>query len=109
MAESYSLSVDAGATYNAVSFLYKDEDGTPINLTGWTGKLQIRETPASSLVVEVIPTLTSAGMVEFELSATQTALLTQKAYVYAIELTDPDGVVVRLIGGKVNVSLEVVR
>lgn len=109
---SLSFEVEAGATFNAYSFQYLQDDGvTPVDLTGWTGKLQVRETTTSSTVaIEVIPTLTpSTGMVDFTFSATQTSSLTASQYVYALELYSPTNVTVRLVEGKIFVSPEVVR
>jgi hypothetical protein len=111
MADSLNLDVEAGATWNAYSFQYLDDDGvTPIDLTTWTGKVQVRETPTSaSYVFQVTPTLDAAGNVSFEFTATQTALLTNYQYVWACELYASNGDVVRLIEGKIFVSPEVVR
>lgn len=107
-----SLYVQAGATYDLYSFRYLEDDAvTPVDLTGWSALLQVRETAASpDVALEVVPTITAAtGMVEFTFTATETASLTGVNYVWAIELTSPDDVVVRLVGGKLVVSPEVVR
>lgn len=112
MAAQLSFEVEAGATFNAYSFQYLNDDGvTPVDLTGWTGKIQVRESASSaSKVFEVIPSIEVAtGIVSFEFSATQTALLTAQTYVWACELYAPNGDVVRLVEGKIFVSPEVVR
>lgn len=107
-----SFEVEAGATFNAYSFKYLEDDGvTPVDMTGWTGKLQVRETPASTAVaLEVIPTITvPTGMIDFAFTATQTASLTASSYVYALELYGSNNLVVRLVEGKIFVSPEVVK
>lgn len=110
MAENLTLYIEAGATFDSYSFRYLEDDKvTPVNLTGWTARLQIRETASGPLVLEVTPTINVAqGLIEFVISATQTASLALSKYVWALELSKA-GVVVRLVEGKVVVSAEVVR
>lgn len=109
MAEQITLPVQAGATFNSLSFKYFEDDGvTPVPLDSL--KLQIRETPASSLAVEVIPSWDAeTGLIEFELSAAQTSSLVKPEYVWAMEVVLVSGETVRLAQGKVRVSPEVVR
>ena len=111
MADTFTLQVEAGATFDSISFEYlEDDEITPVPMTGWTAKLQIRETAEAELTLEVIPTITVAtGLIEFAFTPTQTSLLTLPRYVYAVELTDTSGHVIRLIEGGVKVSPEVVR
>ena len=110
MATTVNLSIDAGATFT-VEYEYTNDDGTIFDLTGYTAKMQIREMPTSpSYVLEVTPTLTIAtGIISVTLTATQTAELTNSAYVYAIELYGSGGYVLRAVEGKISMSPEVVR
>lgn len=112
MADNLTLYIEAGATFDAYSFRYLEDDKvTPVNLVGWTAKLQIRETPDSALALEVTPTInTTQALIEFTLTPAQTSSLTLSKYVWALELTKTStGQVVRLVEGKVVVSPEVVK
>jgi hypothetical protein len=109
MAEKYTLELDAGATFNALSLRYLEDDKTtPVVLTD--ARLQIRETPDAELALEVTPTWDAeTGLIEFEITAAETASLTLSSYVWALEVDTADGATVRLVEGKVIVSPEVVK
>ncbi len=110
MAVRYKLHIDAGATFKR-EFEYTNDDGTVFNLTGYTAKLQIRETVDGPLVLEIIPAINvTTGVISFTLTAAQTATLIKPEYVYAMELYAPGNEpTFRFIEGGVEVSPEVVR
>jgi hypothetical protein len=109
MASNYSLRIDAGATFDSVQFRYLEDDKvTPVNLTGWTARAQIRKTATSALAIELDVTIAD-GLISLYASAADTALLTDANYVWALELEHTDDTVIRLVEGKVYVSPEVVR
>lgn len=110
MSANYSLRIDAGATYDAVQFRYLEDDKvTPVDLTGWDIRAQIREYPSAALKLELNPEWDSAtGLISLVISATDTGTLTADKYVWALEV-EKDGVVVRIVSGTVKVSAEVVR
>lgn len=110
MATTVNLNVDAGTTFS-VEFEYTNDDGSIFNLTGFTAIMQIRDMPTSpTYVLQINPTLTVAtGIISVNLTAQQTATLTNSSYVYAIELYGAGGLVIRPVEGKVIVSPEVVR
>lgn len=111
----FDLVVNAGSTWpNAFEpavFYPTDQTGTPFSLTGWTAKLQIRETPHTSAHIDIIPTVNvTENSVSFSLSAAQTALLTKASYVWACELTQTStGKVMTLARGLVEVAPEIVK
>jgi hypothetical protein len=88
---------------------------TPINLTGYSARMQVRETHDSSTVVASITSgngITlggSAGTIELYLSNTTTANIRSGLYVYDLEVVAPNGDVSRLIEGKFEVTPEVTR
>lgn len=111
MAANYTLNIEAGATFTR-AFEYTNADGTVYPLTGYTAKLQIRETPEASLAaLSVTPSINVAtGTITVTLTAAQTSTLLLPKYVYAMELAGPGGEpVIRLVEGSVKVSPEVVR
>ena len=111
----FDLVVNAGSTFpNAFAdavFYPTDNLGAPFSLTGWTAKLQIRETPYTNAHIDIIPTVNDTeNFVSFSLSAAQTALLTKTSYVWACELTQTStGKVMTLARGTVIVAPEIVK
>lgn len=111
----FDLVVNAGSTFPNVFadavFYPTDNVGAPFSLTGWTAKLQVRETPDKTAVIDIVPTVNPIeNSVSFSLSAAQTALLTKASYVWACELTQTStGKVMTLARGLVEVAPEIVR
>lgn len=93
---------------------------SPVNLTGYTARMQVRETQASTAT---IMSLTSgsgitlggtAGTIYLEASAATTAGIATEAtpqtqYVYDLELISGAGYVTRLVEGNFIVDPEVTR
>ena len=108
MATQYNLSIDAGATLTQ-EFEYLDGAGDPIDLTGYTAKFQIRNTPEDALVIEKTPSITlETAVIGVTLSAVETAALNRDAYRWGIELAT-GGTVIRLIEGYAYVAREIVK
>ena len=111
----FDLVIQAGATWpNAFQpavFYPTDNLGAPFSLTGWTAKVQFRETPFTTAHLDIIPTIdVAANSVSFSLTPTQTSLFTKVAYVWGCELTQTStGKVILLASGKVEVSPEIVK
>lgn len=105
------LYVEAGATFQRGYVVTNLEDGTNFNLTGFTAKVQVRETPTSALIFEVTPTITTAtSTITMTFTATQTSLLTKTEYVWAMELTNATtALVIRAVEGRISNSLEIVK
>ena len=107
MAKTYDLLVEAGATYS-ISFIYKNKQGVPFDLTGYEVMSQVRNISTDELMFSPsIETDDANGVVILSMSASQTALLVNNPYVYGVELHGDD--VIRLVQGKVFVSPEVVK
>jgi len=103
-AGTYNIIADQGATF-ARSLVYKDSTGTPVNLTGYTAKMQVRPIPGSTdLVLELS---TSNGRITLGGSAGTVTLSVPAAnmnfsageYAYDLELTSGAGAVTRLVMG----------
>lgn len=87
-----------------------------VDLSGYTARMQVRERHTST---ETILTLTTenggislggaAGTISLSASATATAGLSSKEYVYDLEIISPSSIVTRLIEGKFIVTPEVTR
>jgi len=101
------LSIDAGASFS-IGFYF-----TNIDLTGYTASAMFKVYPvtsASTSALTVTPTVDATTVyIEMNLTATQTATLTQPAYKYAIELTHATKGTIRFAEGDAIVSVEVVK
>lgn len=109
----YDIVADQGATLNRVLFL-KTSTKTPINLTGYSGRMQIRTSSAESAIVQTLVTGTRSlsidpllGRVDVLLTPAETEALSPGIYVYDIELESPDGDVTKFIAGKFTVRAEI--
>ncbi|HEY1034004.1 MAG TPA: hypothetical protein VGE09_03370 [Pseudoxanthomonas sp.] len=128
---SYAMTVQRGSTWED-EFTYTDDDGTPIDLTGYEARMQVRTlatqygTSTDGLMLELSTTGTDpllvwdtavTGRLRIVARPDQHAALNagnaRKAkYAYAIELFKPDGTgeyVLPLVTGRVTVRGEVVR
>ena len=112
----YDIIIEQGATFN-FALIWRDPSGMPINLTGYTARMQVRQTvtqpdPAPlSLTTENggITLGGPAGPINVLATPVQTAGLSFRAGVYDLELVSPGGEVTRLVQGSVVVSPEVTR
>lgn len=111
---TYDLSIEQGAEFTK-RFVWKDSTGTPVNLSGYTARMQIRPTVGSDTVLLELTTQNgrialggSAGTIDLIMGATVTAGLTRGG-VYDLELVQTVDDVVRFAEGAVTVSKEVTR
>lgn len=123
-AGTYHIAVDQGATFRK-TVTWKDGSGSAVNLTGYSARMQVRPSFASTTVIVSATTANgkialggSLGTVSIVLSATETAALTvanpndfADAFVgvYDLELIAPNGDVTRLLQGSFIVNPEVTR
>tara|TARA_R110002050_G_scaffold249951_3_gene387856 strand:- start:3239 stop:3613 length:375 start_codon:yes stop_codon:yes gene_type:complete len=122
-AGNYSFTIEQGTTFERV-FKYKDENGAPVDLTGYDVRMQIRSTYGSDIlanltsgsgdfVISVPPDaadgVTDKNQIKLTISATHTAAYTFDQALYDIELESGTGVVTRLLQGKIKLSREVTK
>jgi hypothetical protein len=113
-----------GATFNQTLFYETGSPSTPVNLSGYTAKMQIRSKPESKAIILELSTTTgggngritlgtsgdfTTGAINLFISASDTASLSvcQNA-VYDLELTS-GSIVTRILQGNVIISPEVTR
>lgn len=91
-------------------------NGSPVNLTNYTARMQARTSHASSTAVLDMTTANSkitlggtAGTITLTLSAADTAAITQTSLTYDLELVSAGGVVTRLVEGQIVLTPEVTR
>jgi hypothetical protein len=109
----YNFTIDQGSTWT-LQLIYKDPNGTPINLTGYTAKMQVRRKFDSSTAVLTLTSLPGGGITitgitgTIDLLATdeQTEVIEGGLYVYDLELNN-GGAITRLIQGQITISPQV--
>ncbi len=115
-AANHDIIIEQGSVFT-LNLVYKDSTGTPINLTGYSARMQVRQkyastTPLISLTSPSDITLGGAlGTIVAKISASVTKDLTIKQGVYDLELVPPSGAAdaFRLVEGAVTVTPEVTR
>jgi hypothetical protein len=114
-AGKHNLVIEQGATFGR-RFTWSDSKGKPVNLTGYSARLHIREKVDSPNPVAVATTENgkiqlggAAGTIMLMFTADETAAMSFKKGVYDLELENADGNVVRLLEGSVTLSPEVTR
>jgi hypothetical protein len=114
-AGTYDLFIEQGATF-IQDFEYFEPDGTtPIDLTGYTARMQIRSNKASNTALADLTTTNGKlaidgpnGKVTITIPATDTEGYAFTTGVYDLELVN-GSIVTRFIQGKVTVDPEVTR
>lgn len=110
----YNFTIEQGATFQR-DFVYQDAQNNPINLTGYSARMQVRQKKDSDQIFIdattqngklVVTPLT--GKVSLNLSASETSALKFESAVYDLEL-EANGVVTRLLEGTINLSKQVTR
>jgi hypothetical protein len=110
----YNDILDQGATYQLV-VVYKDDSGSPINLTGYSAFMQLRENYDSTVADLTLTTANGGisingplGEITITATAAQTTTLTSDYYLYDLELVSGSEVI-RLLQGQITVNSEVTR
>lgn len=108
----YDILVDQGGTLNRALFL-KTSAKQPVNITGFIGRMHIRDYANSSVILRTLTTENdeitidgTAGRVDILLPPSDTETLDAKNYVYDLELESSDGDVTKIVSGKLTVRAE---
>lgn len=109
----YRFKVRQGSTFRRTFTWTLDDD--PVDLTGWTARMDVRKTVNSSTAVLSLTTENGRialggdeGTIEVVLPASLTEELAPGRYVYDLELVD-DSEVTALLEGTFSVDAEVTR
>jgi hypothetical protein len=108
MAAKANIVIDQGTTFQTQLNL-SDDNGLPVNLTGYTVESQLRKWYTSNNAVNFDSSVQDAnnGIIELTLTANATANLVYGRYVYDVVTIDHSGIVTRVIEGIVTVTPEV--
>jgi hypothetical protein len=100
------LTINKGSTFYR-AFTWKDDAGTPINITGWTIQCDVRKSTSGAFVFSLGGSITdgAAGAFQFLLSDETTNTLQNGLYRYDVIFDKDDGTRTDpVISGNVTVS-----
>lgn len=110
------LTIYQGATFRKVITWRAGAPAAPVNLTGCTARMHVREKITSETTLVELTTANSRltlggtdGTVQMDLDADLTEAFAWTAGVYDLEIEFPNGDVRRLLAGSVRVVPEVTR
>lgn len=113
-AGNYDIICDQGSTFSRV-ITWKNSNGTAIDLTNYTARMQVRANYPSTTVVLELTTANGGitlggvlGTITLAASATATAAIAADDYVYDLELIT-GSTVTRVVQGSFQVTPEVSR
>ena len=89
---TYNMTVQRRADHS-IQLVFKDNNNTAINLTGFTVAAQVWDEPRSNKYADFAVTYTnrSTGTVDIALTDTQTETFTPEVLKYDVALTNTDG------------------
>jgi hypothetical protein len=110
MATISNLVIDQGTTFSSIISLTQ-QDGTPMNLTGYTVKSQFRKSYQSSSATSFTASVydATAGKIRLQLVPTDTTSIQAGRYLYDIELTSGSGEKSRALEGLVILTPEITK
>lgn len=110
----YNTTIDQGSVWSVV-LVYTDSNDTPVNLTGYTAAMQLRQNYNSDVADLTLTTANggitivgATGTITITATAVQTGALDPGFYVYDLELTSGSNIS-RLIQGQLTVAEQVTR
>lgn len=120
MAAVFTLRIKQGETFNRTFRWMQGGGVTPVNLTGYTGRCQIRNGAYNQGVIKAVPvTILDAvnGRFALNLTAAETSSIPTtgddyknlERYAYDVEFTALNGTVYRVLNGIAEISPEVTR
>lgn len=112
-AVNVSLVIQQGSDFSHTISL-QNSDGSVFVLSGYSGKMQIREVVGGITVLAELSTTNGrmlinglAGQLTLSLTNAQTAAMTWRSGVYDLEITSGSSVTTRIMEGRVTLSPEV--
>lgn len=110
MATISNLVIDQGTTFSSIITL-TNQDGTAMNLTGYTVASQFRKSFQSSTATSFTASIYDAatGKIRLQLSPTTSSAIKAGRYLYDIELTSGAGEKSRALEGLVIITPEITK
>lgn len=114
-ARCFDINIDKGSDFELIIELQED-DGTIIDLTGYTAQMQIRPDTDSTVIIIELSTANGrividgpAGKLTLTIANADTEAITQDVGVYDLEITSGGALIERILQGNVAFSPEVTR
>lgn len=114
-AAKLNLLIEQGADFSQ-RFIWKDSDQNPIDLTGYTARMQIREKIESDTVLLELTTENGRitlnqepGTIDLKINSLDSESLPEGKSAYDLELVSSTNFVTRLLKGGVDIDPEVTR
>lgn len=118
MAQIYDLTIDQGTSFKQ-TFVVKNPDGSNVDLTNYTAKMQFRTNSMNTSVDLEVSDQTSGIQIDvanskliISITSEQTSSLKYSRYVYDVKIvntSNPSTETKRVVQGVVNVNLQVTR
>lgn len=110
MAIKANLLIDQGADFSTI-ITVTDDNGTAVNLSGYTGAAQMRKhyTSPTAYSFTVTVSNSSSGEVTLAVNSSYSNTIPAGRYVYDCELTDGSGIKSRLVEGIATITPQVTR
>lgn len=110
MATVSNLYLDQGSDFSIIVTL-KNQDSTPINLTGFTVKSEFRKSYNSSKSIAFVASIFNEvlGKVKLQLPADASSAINAGRYLYDVEITSPNGERKRALEGIIVITPEITR
>ena len=104
------FTIDAGSTF-VREFEYLTDEGTPIDISSFQARAQVRKSAFRELVFASVPTIDpETFLITMTWTPNQTALLVESNYVYGLEIYNENtGEVYLLTTGAIAVNQQVVK
>lgn len=105
-----NFTLDAGGTLTR-EFIYKTDEGTVIDISGYTASAQVRKSTFTELIINSIPQIDpETFVITMQWTPDQTRNLRDSNYVYGLQISNEStGDVIVLTRGIVSVNQAIVR
>jgi len=114
-AASLDIEVEAGATFDT-TLTWKDKDGVPVDLTGYSAEMHIRDSVDSDIILDTLTTANTRlelgdalGTIRIIIPDSVSTAYTFSGAVYDLEITSAVLTKRRLFEGSISVIPEVTR
>lgn len=108
MATKLNLFIDQGTDFTT-TIEVADEDGTPIDLSTYTGRAHMRKHYTSSAYHAFNVSGSSNGIITVSMNSATTANIAGGRYVWDLEMVATGNVVSRIVEGIVTINPEVTK
>jgi len=112
--EEVNFKVVQGDTF-AIRVTYKNSDGSPINLSGYSAQMDVRNEPSGKILCASVSSQsgitinTSLGILDVEFSPSQTRKFTLPSAAYQLQIRSSSGAQTTILKGYISTSAAVIR